>query len=1361
MILFPRSLMYNILCWNARGVGNRGTSAHIKDLCFNHKIEVLVIIEPKISAARLDQLALYWGFDNSMHGDLINNHIWVCWSKDIHVENPTWTHQHITVTIFHDNIPDKICYSFIHASCSLIERQLLWDDLSILHGSKTDPWILMGDFNAFLSWDEKQGGNKDDPRSMLAFNDFITLNNLFDAGYSGNDFTWSNNQSGSNRIWERLDRVILNNSALMKFPRLIVHHLEKLHSDHRPITLSLGGIVLNHALFTFQKGWTTHPLFHDFVASNWPGSLHPNPLINFGMKLKTLRNALRHWNWNVFGNLETKLRHSKMNIDRLESELQRGWNNNIADELATLKGEFEATNNLYLDLLKAKAKLAWVSDGDRNSKFFHTAIRVRRRHNFMSLRLGDDFTTDRDVIGAAAVDFYKELFNGVSACPEWDNFNIIAPNVTEDDNLRLSVIPDEAEIHDTIWNMKDESSPGPDGFTGCFYKACWSIIKTDLTGAIQCFFRGIQLPQCFTATYLTLIPKIKSPTAIAQLRPISLCNFCHKIISRIITYRLNSILPKLISVEQVGFVPGRSIHDNISLAHDLTHDLHQKTNGGNVIIKLDMAKAYDRISWMFILRMLRSFGFSHQVCDIIYRNISNCYYSVKWDGKVHGYFKSNRGVRQGDPLSPTLFVLAMEWFSRALNGAVEDGLISPYATKKPSLIINHLMFADDILLFTNGNRNSINNLKSLIDEFCTLSGQNLNAEKCSIIFSDKITSNRRRTILSDTGFREDHLPLIYLGVPLFRGRPLVEYFTFLEDNIKDRIQGWARKYLSMAGRVTLVNSVLNTTGIHSFMVLPVPKKTIDRIKVIIGNFIWNSGSNNRRHWANWETLSKPWASGGLGIRDPQCLIEVLHGKLAWNFIQQKSLWAKFAKLRFSTNERGSAIWNEFHHLIDVIRENSSWIIGNGSITVDDFGWTNGINFSSEWSNLNVRNIIENNQLKGDFLPLLPPRTADKFANTIISSKEDRYAWDHSESGFFSTKIFWEFRATKYASIDWCGCIWKPYIPPKVAFFIWKLFHNVVPTDDVVMRLRINMVSKCWCCHSPTMETSKHLFFMSDNAMEIWGFLAAAFHKQKVFSLAAFKKVWLLPSSKKFMDRFATSIACIALWELWKGRNAAIHENVKANIKQNLIRWGPKIARITKGDYQPSLNNALSLSIFGVKEPHYGHNRLHFINWTPSHRGDTLNVAFANNRFSAIVRDNKGRWRWGFVVPWHEGTFEAFAHAILSSVLQSTQRSLNIREVQCSHFYMGSLSRLDEQTPTDHVQIARWCRAALPNIKLSAIIPLLNASASALAFTGHIGEYPDISNLPKPVRRTLLGDSLHCLNDDTWCPANTSRDDSYL
>ncbi|KAL9686936.1 hypothetical protein QQ045_031331 [Rhodiola kirilowii] len=274
---------------------------------------------------------------------------------------------------------------------------------------------------------------------------------------------------------------------------------------------------------------------------------------------------------------------------------------------------------------------------------------------------------------------------------------------------------------------------------------------------------------------------------------------------------------------------------------------------------------------------------------MIFRCISNCAYSIKWDGQLYGFFRSSRGVRQGDPLSPSLFVVAMEWFSRVMRAGDQFGILKSYITKRPSIRINHLLFTDDLLIFTNGARNSVWNLLDIIDDFCNISGQKLNTSKSTLIFSKDFAPTRKIDLLALLNFSEGTLPQVYLGAPLYRGRTRIDLFDGLVDKVDARIGGWSKNLLSMGGRVTLCNAVLTSVGIHAMMVLPVPIMILSRIASRIANFIWDSGGIKHRHWKSWEVICKRKDFGGLGIRDLRSTMKSLHAKLAWSFLEQKTL----------------------------------------------------------------------------------------------------------------------------------------------------------------------------------------------------------------------------------------------------------------------------------------------------------------------------------------------------------------------------------------------------------------------------------------------------------------------------------------
>jgi hypothetical protein len=212
---------------------------------------------------------------------------------------------------------------------------------------------------------------------------------------------------------------------------------------------------------------------------------------------------------------------------------------------------------------------------------------------------------------------------------------------------------------------------------------------------------GGAIPQGWNDTTVVLIPKVKDPHSLKDLRPINLCNVLYKIISKVLAGRLKSILDGIISPNQSAFVLGRLIKDNILVAYEMTHFLLKNKRGGNagyLALKLDMSKAYDRVEWDFIEAMLVKLGFNWIFTDLLMK----CVRSVKYKIKVNKEFTTEtipeRGLWQGDPLSPYLFLICAEGLSALLHQAETNELIQGIKVCRSAPSVTHLLFADDSLI---------------------------------------------------------------------------------------------------------------------------------------------------------------------------------------------------------------------------------------------------------------------------------------------------------------------------------------------------------------------------------------------------------------------------------------------------------------------------------------------------------------------------------------------------------------------------------------------------------------------------------------------------------------------------------------
>ncbi|MCH97378.1 RNA-directed DNA polymerase (Reverse transcriptase), partial [Trifolium medium] len=286
----------------------------------------------------------------------------------------------------------------------------------------------------------------------------------------------------------------------------------------------------------------------------------------------------------------------------------------------------------------------------RNTAFFHRTAKIKQAYKKISaIRVNDLVLTDPDQIASHVVNHFQTLFS--------DNNNIfdnglieevIHSIVTDNVNNLLTMMPSVAEIHNAVFSMNKNGAPGPDGFGAFFFQTYWEIIKGDVCNAVLEFFNTNWLMPSYNSNTVVLIPKTNDADTMGQFRPIAMANFKFKIISKILADRLAVILPDIISKEQRGFIKGRQIKDCVCLTSEAINMLHHKSFGGNLAIKIDIAKAFDTLDWQFLIKVLQAFGFNNIFCDWIHTILNSAKLSISINGKQEGYFDCARGVRQGD-----------------------------------------------------------------------------------------------------------------------------------------------------------------------------------------------------------------------------------------------------------------------------------------------------------------------------------------------------------------------------------------------------------------------------------------------------------------------------------------------------------------------------------------------------------------------------------------------------------------------------------------------------------------------------------------------------------------------------------------
>lgn len=456
-------------------------------------------------------------------------------------------------------------------------------------------------------------------------------------------------------------------------------------------------------------------------------------------------------------------------------------------------------------------------------------------------------------------------------------------------------IPSPEEISKVLLRLNPNKAPGPDGFTSGFYKAAWEIVGSEVLISISQFFTSSYIPTAANSTILSLVPKKPGASLITDYRPISCLNTVYKTISRLLVKRLKPILTSVIVPNQTAFVKGRILVENTVLASELINGYHKNSGQKRITIKVDIAKAFDTLSWDFLLSCLEGLGLPELFVRWLKACVCTTSFTLGYNGAVHGFFQGRRGLRQGDPLSPYLFVIALNNLSLMLNKAARE-LKFNYHLRCDSARLTHLCFADDLLIFMDGSIESLQAVLQILKEFEFRSGLAVSLQK-SAFFSSGLSDEERDIIQFSTGMPQGTLPVRYLGVPLCTKKLSLVNCEGLIQQVKRKFNSWSARTLSFAGRLLLIKTVV--AGITNFWCssFVLPKACIKRINSLCWVFLWK-GNIEEHHTArvSWETVIKSKKERGLGVRDLTKWNKACMLKLIWLlFFRAGSIWVGWFK----------------------------------------------------------------------------------------------------------------------------------------------------------------------------------------------------------------------------------------------------------------------------------------------------------------------------------------------------------------------------------------------------------------------------------------------------------------------------------
>lgn len=590
---------------------------------------------------------------------------------------------------------------------------------------------------------------------------------------------------------------------------------------------------------------------------------------------------------------------SKNNLQNLRKEID--W---YHKKIEQTRNQVDASNINYFNALKKRlsslliqddifwrqrAKTFWYKDGDLNTKFFHAAATTRRKMNRIDFLTDDNGVEHRSLEDMTIIvrDYFSTLFQKHASSRE-AVLNALSATVTVEDNNQLTAPFTIEEFKDAVFSMQDDKCAGPDGFNPGFYKKFWDICGHEIYTAGCSWLDSGTFPPDLNSTNIALIPKGDNQVSMKDWRPIALCNVLYKVVAKVLANRLKEVLDKCISDNQLAFVPGRSILDNAMAAIEIVHFMKSKTRGkqGEVALKLDISKAYDRLDWDYLRDIQNTMGFSQKWISWIMLCVETVDYSVILNGSMIGPVVPGRGLRQGDPLSPYLFILCAEGLSALIRKAEGRGDIHGIKICRNAPIVSHLLFADDCFLFFRAEESEAMIMKEILSTYENASGQSINLQKSEIFYSRNVLEPVENSITNILGVQQVLGTGKYLGLPSMVGRSRKSTFKFIKDRIWKKINSWSSRCLSQAGREIMIKSVLQSIPSYVMSIFLIPHSLSDEIEKMMNSFWWGHKPEQSKgiHWLSWERLAMHKNAGGLGFKRITTFSYAMIGKQAWKLL---------------------------------------------------------------------------------------------------------------------------------------------------------------------------------------------------------------------------------------------------------------------------------------------------------------------------------------------------------------------------------------------------------------------------------------------------------------------------------------------
>ncbi|GKV26314.1 hypothetical protein SLEP1_g35645 [Rubroshorea leprosula] len=930
-------------------------------------------------------------------------------------------------------------------------------------------------------------------------------------------------------------------------------------SDHCPISLSSSNFDWGPKPFRSIDSWTSHPGFSQMIEKSW-NSFYVKGFWGFKCKekLKLLRQKLKQWNKEEFGNIDSQLEEAMKKVDFVDFKCE---NQDLTED----------------DMLK------------RKEGFVDLWQCLRKKESLWRQKSRATWGTwidDPAQVKKIVMDHFSSQFSSqpqLRPSLQHLQFN----KLSDMDRGMLEAEFTIEEIREVVSSCASDKALGPDGFNFHFIKSIWETIEGDIINFLNEFHQNGRLVCGLNVSYITLVPKKKNPTTLQEYRPITMVGCLYKILAKILSNRLKKVIGKIINSSQSAFLEGRQLVDGVLALNELVHYLKMKKKKG-LLFKADFEKAFDSVNWNYLDSMHFNMGFGDKWRSWMKECLSSASFSILVNGSPTPEFKMQRGLRQGDPLSPYLFLIVAEGLHALLYEAERKNLLEGVDINE-NLSISHLQFADDTVLIRDASLKSIRAFKFLLRWFEIVSGLKINFGK-SILYGINTEERWLSMATSTLNSKHGNMPFIYLGLPIGDDPHKISFWNPVVEKFQSKLAAWKGRLLSFRGHVTLLTSVLSALPLFYFSLCKVLKGVLADLVKIQKNFLWGgSDSCNNIAWVNWGRVCLNKSKGGLSIPNLALRNSTLLGKWWCKFYdddENGKLWEKIIVSKYYEGAPIDSITNIVHSILsplwkDILsigrddeRASACFIDGDGSKTrfwkdvwqgnsplMADFPRLFNLTRSK---NLLVADLKQPNTDGWAFQWRMPPfgreldelRVLENILKKVFIpyDRADQVTWKHNLVGY-STKHAYRFLEISSSCLDksYCKIIWSPFTPSKVSIFAWRLFLNRLPTKDNLIIHGVDLASNsnCVLC-GDYIEDLNHIFATCCCSQNVWKwvccwwgvpFIPIANAPLLIIELCS------LMDARKSWNCWALSILTTA-WTIWYFINGIVFN--KLNWEENNI-----------------------------------------------------------------------------------------------------------------------------------------------------------------------------------------------------------------